>query len=202
MDTETIYSFLNQYQDKLIHELFKLVDPQNPEAGSAKIDILLKDLLVIEDLALVSGNNDSMWQLICTGSAASPKMAVYVGSVSEVNSYYIKGKGQNSHVSTTRVQNKYVPAAEFPKYEIAPNDTLRIMRTPVITFSYTHEDGNVVFKLIHDRYTKIGSVELTYYRNPQYFSPLTGQNCELPMDMFDDLVSGAVALYVQYIAGQ
>lgn len=26
MDTETIYSFLNQYQDKLIHELFKTVD--------------------------------------------------------------------------------------------------------------------------------------------------------------------------------
>jgi hypothetical protein len=26
MDTETIYSFLNQYQDKLIHELFRAAD--------------------------------------------------------------------------------------------------------------------------------------------------------------------------------
>ena len=30
---------------------------------------------------------------------------------------------------------------------------------------------------------------------------MTGQVCELPMDAFDDLVTGAVDLYVQYVAG-
>ena len=30
---------------------------------------------------------------------------------------------------------------------------------------------------------------------------MTSTPCELPMDAFDDLVSGAVDLYVQYAAG-
>lgn len=127
-------------------------------------------------------------------------MAVYVSSISEVNSYFMKGK--NYITSSVRVQNKYVPVSEFSKYEITPNDTLRIMRTPVITFSYIDDREDEVFSIIHDRYTTIGSVELTYYRNPKYFDWKEGNECELPIDMFDDLVSGAVALYIQYIAGQ
>lgn len=30
---------------------------------------------------------------------------------------------------------------------------------------------------------------------------MTSTECELPMDVFEDLVSGAVDLYVQYAAG-
>lgn len=30
---------------------------------------------------------------------------------------------------------------------------------------------------------------------------MTSTACELPMDAFEDLVSGAVDLYVQYVAG-
>lgn len=200
MDTETIYSFLNQYQDKLIHELFKTVDSLQPETKSPRIDALLNNLLVVTDLALISQGNDSMWKLVCSGESALPKMAVYVSSISEVNSYFMKGK--NHATSSVRVQNKYVPVSEFSKYEIAPNDTLRIMRTPVITFSYIDDHKDEVFSIIHDKYTTIGSVELTYYRNPKYFDWKKGNECELPIDMFDELVSGAVALYIQYIAGQ
>jgi hypothetical protein len=32
-------------------------------------------------------------------------------------------------------------------------------------------------------------------------NPLTSTRCELPMEMFEQLVSGAVDLYVQYVAG-
>ena len=148
----------------------------------------------------MSQGNDSVWKLITSGENAAPKMAVYVSSISEVNSYFLKGK--NHTTSSEKVQNKYVPVSEFSKYEIAPNDKLRIMRNPIITFSYIHSDGNEVFSIIHDRYTTIGSVTLTYYRNPKYFDWKEGNECELPIDMFDDLVSGAVALYIQYVAGQ
>ena len=125
---------------------------------------------------------------------------MYVSSISEVSSYFLKGK--NHTTSSEKVQNKYVPVSEFSKYEIAPNDKLRIMRTPVITFSYIYDNGDEVFSIIHDRYTTIGCVTLTYYRNPRYFDWKEGNECELPIDLFDDLVSGAVALYIQYIAGQ
>ena len=167
---------------------------------SPKADILLNNLLVIEDLSPMSQGNDSVWKLVTSGEHGSPKMAMYVSSISEVNSYFMKGK--NHATSSVRVQNKYVPVSEFSKYEIAPNDTLRIMRTPVITFSYIDDHKDEVFSIIHDRYTTIGSVELTYYRNPRYFDWKEGNECELSIDLFDDLVSGAVALYIQYIAGQ
>jgi len=32
-------------------------------------------------------------------------------------------------------------------------------------------------------------------------NPLTSTRCELPMEMFEQLVSGAVDLYVQYVSG-
>jgi hypothetical protein len=76
------------------------------------------------------------------------------------------------------------------------------MRTPVISFSRV-EDDDSLFTIIHDRYTTITGVQLTYYKNPQYFTILENPSkCELPIDLFEDLVSGAVALYMQYVVGQ
>jgi hypothetical protein len=30
---------------------------------------------------------------------------------------------------------------------------------------------------------------------------MTSTKCELPIDVFDDIVSGAIDLYIQYVAG-
>jgi hypothetical protein len=30
---------------------------------------------------------------------------------------------------------------------------------------------------------------------------MTSTECELPIDVFDDIVSGAIDLYIQYVAG-
>jgi hypothetical protein len=35
-----------------------------------------------------------------------------------------------------------------------------------------------------------------YYAEPKHFDVMTSTPCELPMDVFDDIVSGAVDLYV------
>jgi hypothetical protein len=40
-----------------------------------------------------------------------------------------------------------------------------------------------------------------YYAEPQHFDVMTNTPCELPMDVFDDIVTGAVDLYVQYVSG-
>lgn len=55
--------------------------------------------------------------------------------------------------------------------------------------------------VIYDRYTNPIGIKIIYYAQPQRFSPMTSKVCELPMDAFDDLVTGAVDLYVQYVAG-
>ena len=74
------------------------------------------------------------------------------------------------------------------------------------TFTVQSEQADVYGKLptlnvIYDRYTVPVGIKIMYYAQPQRFSPMTSKVCELPMDAFDDLVTGAVDLYVQYVAG-
>lgn len=39
---------------------------------------------------------------------------------------------------------------------------------------------------------------MIYLRQPSEFSPLTNTVCELPIDCFEDLVTGAVELFFNY----
>ena len=52
-----------------------------------------------------------------------------------------------------------------------------------------------------DRYTTPITFGLTYYKVPKYMDLMKSQPCELPMDAFEDLVTGALDLYVQFAAG-
>ena len=81
-----------------------------------------------------------------------------------------------------------------------PHDSLRILRYPAAVLDQYSGD-NPTITVIYDRYTTPEAIEVTYYKQPNRFSILTGDRCELPMDAFDDIVSGAVDLYVQYVAG-
>ena len=73
---------------------------------------------------------------------------------------------------------------------------MRILRSPIVWLA--DENGLGAF---YDRYTEPQSIVLEYYRVPNYMNLMTSTPCELPMEMFEQLVSGAVDLYVQYVAG-
>jgi hypothetical protein len=46
LDTETIYSFLNQYQDKFIHDIYKVLDNiPSPSKTSAYVERIIQGLL-------------------------------------------------------------------------------------------------------------------------------------------------------------
>ena len=82
---------------------------------------------------------------------------------------------------------------------------------------YGHQTGVTIYKyykvfvrsdakfptlnVIYDQYTTPTGIKIMYYAQPQRFDPMTSTVCELPMDAFDDIVTGAVDLYVQYVAG-
>jgi hypothetical protein len=55
--------------------------------------------------------------------------------------------------------------------------------------------------VFYDRYTQPTDFVMSYYKTPRYMDLFTGMACELPTEAFDDLVTGAVDLYVQYVAG-
>jgi hypothetical protein len=72
-----------------------------------------------------------------------------------------------------------------------PYDKLRIMRNPVVTLS-EYNDNTCTLTVTYDRYTLIENVNIVYYKKPNYFSLMTSTPCELPMEVFEDLVNGAV----------
>lgn len=80
-----------------------------------------------------------------------------------------------------------------------PHDTLRILRYPAATLG--NIDDKKVLTVIYDQYTTPAGIKLLYYKQPAHFSLMTSTKCELPLDAFEELVSGAVDLYVQYVAG-
>ena len=61
--------------------------------------------------------------------------------------------------------------------------------------------GKSTLTVLYDQYTEPLGIKITYYKQPQRFSLMTSTPCELPLDAFEELVSGAVDLYVQYVAG-
>ena len=73
---------------------------------------------------------------------------------------------------------------------------MRILRRPIVWLAENNGLG-----ALYDAYTVPQSITLEYYRVPQYMNLMTSTWCELPMEMFEQLVSGAVDLYVQYAAG-
>lgn len=73
---------------------------------------------------------------------------------------------------------------------------MRILRSPIVWLA--DENG---LGVLYDAYTVPQSITLEYYRVPQYMDLMTSTPCELPMEMFEQMVSGAVDLYVQYVAG-
>jgi len=81
-----------------------------------------------------------------------------------------------------------------------PHDSLRILRYPAAVLN-TYKSGNPTLSVIYDRYTKVSGIKVLYYKQPKHFNIMDSIPCELPLDAFDDLVTGAVDLYVQYVAG-
>lgn len=87
----------------------------------------------------------------------------------------------------------------IPQYDVTISGT---------TYRITKSDTQLpvysslpTLNVIYDQYTKPVGIKIVYYAQPQRFDLMTSTRCELPMDAFDDLVTGAVDLYVQYVAG-
>ena len=186
LDTDTIYSFLNQYQDKFVHEVYRNLD--NIQSGSnlsARIEAILQKLLTKETKVPV---ND-----VITLS----NLGLYVRSTSNVTSTY-RYKKSNYNISPAKaIPNTLVSQVELDKYIETPTNDQRILKSPIIAIDY----GQNKLRLVHDMYTNISSVDVLYYRMPRHMALEDDKACELPEDVFEDLVSGAVDLYVQYVAG-
>lgn len=221
LDTETIYSYLNQYQDKYIHDIYRSLD--TIPAGSklaVHIESVLQSLLTYcETYKDDEGNwhfGDSFSSIFTEGhtpvvdyngvniidTARSTTFTLpdnfymYVRSTSEVDATYSYKDYGSAHQNTTILPNQLVLQTDVWKLLETPHNSLRILRYPAAVLNVDN-----TLSVIYDRYTNIKGIRVLYYKQPGHFSLMTSTPCELPMDAFDDIVTGAVDLYVQYAAG-
>lgn len=213
LDTETIYSFLNQYQQKYVHDIYRGLD--KVESGTqlaTHVERILQSMLKSAELQEVSDDSNYSIQYDNTGISDSGRSKtyvvpvdyqMYVRSVSNVTSTF-SWRGSDDSVDV--LPNVFTSQAEVWKLMETPHNKLRILRYPAAIlspYSITEGESNnkPTLTVIHDRYTNIKSIKLLYYKEPLYFDIMTSTPCELPMDCFDDLVSGAVELYISYVRG-
>ena len=210
LDSETIYSFLNQYQDKYIHDIYRNLD-NIPEGSklSAHVESVLQSLLKSVNLTVEGDESTNTIQdpnniIIDTARSHTFELPIsfymYIRSVSNVTSTFsYRGNGAADQ-QIKILPNKLVSQNDVWKLIETPHDSLRILRYPAVVLNQSVE-GKPTITLIYDRYTTVTGIRVLYYAQPAHFDLMTSTPCELPMDAFDDLVSGAVDLYVQYAAG-
>ena len=214
LDTETIYSYLNQYQDKYIHDIYRNLD--NIPSGtklSAHIESVLQSMLtsVTLDVAHAQDNTKGAIQdpngitIIDTARSITFTLPVdfymYLRSVSNVTKTFSFKSESSAQATPIRViPNKLMSQSDVWKLIETPHDSLRILRYPAAVLNQ-YKGSHPTISVIYDRYTEVQGIKVLYYKQPGHFDLMTSTPCELPEDAFDDLVSGAVDLYVQYAAG-
>lgn len=188
IDTEDIYAFLNEYQNQFIKELYITKDRVQPNSNASnRIDDYLKTLVVAMEFPIDSTNQ------ICV-----PNFNMYIDSTSNVSVSY----SDNSTVEGM-VGNDYVNSNQLKQIQ---NDTFnkhRILRRPIVYMTTANVNGNTYFEIISDDYTTVKSVAMRYIKMPSEFTILGKDTipCELPYECFNELVTGAVQLFINYKRG-
>ena len=82
-----------------------------------------------------------------------------------------------------------------------------IIRYPLVIQETTSKDNGTYIKVLHDQYTNIVGLDILYYKYPYRFNVqnfndddidegATHSTCSLPFSVFDELVEGAVQMYI------